>query len=143
MFVNRLSDANCNAIFEKLLCSAFNNETMARFYMMNSRLIRYDEMAKLQFFDVSSTSKKGRYTDIAHFTDFSAEVGVNSKRVMNPTQVNNTFRREMFRAFGQEYYSAYDELYRTAITNKYFQALSAHNEILADMISPQEDEKHM
>ena len=143
MFVNRLSDANCNAIFEKLLCSAFNNETMARFYMMNSRLIRYDEMAKLQFFDVSSTSKKGRYTDIAHFTDFSAEVGVNSKRVMNPTQVNSTFRREMFREFGKDYYNAYDDLYRRVITDRYFRDLSAHNEIMADMTRSKDEENHM
>lgn len=141
MFIEKMSDAQCNCVFEALLTTAFNNEIMARFYMNNSRLLKYDTMIKLQFFE--STGKKGgRYKDIAHFTDFDAEVGIGSK-CMNPTQVNKTLRREMFRAFGQEYYSAYDDLYRTAITNKYFQALSAHNEILADMISPQEDEKHM
>ena len=49
----------------------------------------------------------------------------------------------MFREFGKDYYRAYDNLYRTAITNKYFQALSAHNEILADMVMPEKEANEM
>jgi hypothetical protein len=143
MFIEKMSDAQCNCVFEALLTTAFNNEIMARFYMNNSRLLRFDDqMVKLQFYDVTGENR-GRYKDIAHFSDFSAEVGLGGKKSMNPTQVNRTFRREMFREFGKDYYRAYDNLYRTAITNKYFQALSAHNEILADMVMPEKGENEM
>ena len=116
---------------------------MARFYMKNSRLLRFDELVKLQFFDVSSSSKKGRYTDIAHFSDFSAEVGVNGKKTMNPTQVNSTFRREMFREFGKNYYNAYDDLFRKVITDRYFRDLSAHNAAMVDTTMLREEESQM